>query len=265
MSDVYFLFAPKANVIKIGVASNPLKRVRGLQTPEPCRLVGLMPNVGVEGEQALHGDFRHLRVHGEWFRATSELRSYVERHAADVPFDAWKPVSKKNPAVRRRESSRIRRTPHPQAGHGRRNRAIEAAAEDRMFYVYECYSDSGEFLFAARTIDPSAHWIQQVRYAQRDWASDVARFSVRGPYTKRKAAELYADAVNRDPVHVSSAPTAKATDAARRHFFEVGIRARMELGDSWEQAIVPVLEEADAIDFRSLVSEQTKAATCTNR
>ncbi|MFC8182459.1 GIY-YIG nuclease family protein [Rhodococcus sp. NPDC057297] len=247
MSDVYFLFAPRANAIKIGVASDPRKRIRNLQTPEPCRLVGVMPGVGVEGEQALHGDFKSIRVHGEWFKATPELRSYVESHASEFPVEAWTPVP------RRRQQRRG--TSHPQAGQKRRNRAIEAAANDRMFYVYECYGPNGEFLFVARSIKPQAHWTEQTKYARREWATNVAKFRVRGPYTRAKAAELYAEAVERDPIHVSSAPTAKAAEQARRLYVQSALRVRMERGETWDQAIAPALEEADEIDFRALVSK----------
>lgn len=250
MSDVYFLFAHRANAIKIGVAANPHKRIRSLQTPEPCRLVGLMTGVGVEGEAALHGDFRHLRTHGEWFTATDELRAYVEQHAEGVPDGAWSRV----------ESPRFRKRSGGQAKRKRSNRALDATPGDRIFYVYECYSAAGDFLYAARSINPGAHWAERLRYANSEWTQLVARFQVRGPYTKLTAAEIYSAAVERDPIHVNSAPTAKAAEAARRHFVDASLRGHMERGDSWEQAIVAALEEADAIDFRELTRKQRKAA-----
>lgn len=251
MSDVYFLFAHRANAIKIGVASNPHKRIRGIQTPEPCRLVGLMTGVGVEGEAALHGDFKHLRTHGEWFTATDELRAYVEQHAEGVPDDAWARI----------ETSRPRKRSRNRSIEKRRNRAVDAAPGDRIFYVYECYGADGEFLFVARSINPQAHWAERLKHSNGKWTQSVARFRMRGPYTKSTASEIYSEAVERDPIHVSSAPTTKATEAARSHFIRAATRSRMDRGESWELAIVAALGEADAIDFRALVSEQKKTAS----
>lgn len=251
MSDVYFLFAHRANAIKIGVASNPHKRIRSIQTPEPCRLVGLMTGVGVEGEAALHGDFKHLRTHGEWFTATDELRAYVEQHAEGVPGDTWARVE-----ARPRKRSRNRQSQK------RRNRAADAAPGDRIFFIYECYGADGEFLFVARSINPHAHWAEKLKQSSSEWTQSVARFRVRGPYTKSTAAEMYSAAVERDPIHVNSAPTTRAAEASRSHFVRTATRIRMDRGDSWEQAIMPALEEADAIDFRALVSEQKKTASC---
>ncbi|HVU44390.1 MAG TPA: GIY-YIG nuclease family protein, partial [Xanthobacteraceae bacterium] len=45
---------------------------------EPIQLIGFMRGTQPM-EKSLHRRFRHLRVRGEWFHATSELMRYIER------------------------------------------------------------------------------------------------------------------------------------------------------------------------------------------
>lgn len=70
--QLYFALAEKLGYVKIGKSEDVESRIRQLQTgcPEKLILLGSTPN---EKETFWHGLWRHLRVHGEWFKATPEL------------------------------------------------------------------------------------------------------------------------------------------------------------------------------------------------
>lgn len=76
---VYFIESVGLERIKIGFAGEPEKRLRQLQTgsSSPLRLIGCIPG-GQHLEAKLHNDFAHLRLDGEWFLATQELRGFIE-------------------------------------------------------------------------------------------------------------------------------------------------------------------------------------------
>jgi hypothetical protein len=77
---VYFLEAPLAQLIKIGWTRFLAGRIGALATgsPIPLNLLGCVPG-GLTAEQKLHGKFAAIREHGEWFRATPELRKFIAR------------------------------------------------------------------------------------------------------------------------------------------------------------------------------------------
>lgn len=77
---VYFIRAGKTASIKIGWAVNPYKRLDQLQTgsPHTLHLVGYYP-ASRKGESEWHGDWRALRVRGEWFTLDNELRMAINR------------------------------------------------------------------------------------------------------------------------------------------------------------------------------------------
>lgn len=72
---VYFLLAWRSRLIKIGVSSDPVARMRSIQmmSPEPLELIAATRGGGAELESRLHTMLAPLRSHGEWFHATSEL------------------------------------------------------------------------------------------------------------------------------------------------------------------------------------------------
>ena len=87
--SVYFLYAKKARRIKIGYSKNPQKRISGLQTASPEKLIQLaVLNGKRELEQAIHLRFGYLRENGEWFRATDELFEWIHevRRKKHIPF-----------------------------------------------------------------------------------------------------------------------------------------------------------------------------------
>lgn len=89
-AHVYFIAT--ADKIKIGVAFDPLKRLRGLQTgnPEKLELIATFRGgLALEGE--IHAKYARHRVHGEWFhrapieRALPTIKKMAMRDAAKGP------------------------------------------------------------------------------------------------------------------------------------------------------------------------------------
>lgn len=76
---IYFVRSPAMNAIKIGVAGDPLSRIRDLQVgcPDAYELLGTIEG-GRLKEQELHRQFAHLRILGEWFRAEKELLGAID-------------------------------------------------------------------------------------------------------------------------------------------------------------------------------------------
>lgn len=84
-SWVYFVRSGAAGPIKIGYARDPYTRFMNLRTasPDDVAYLGHFPG-GIEEEHAVHERFAHLRIRGEWFRAESELLTFI----AEQRFDA---------------------------------------------------------------------------------------------------------------------------------------------------------------------------------
>lgn len=78
--SVYFI--SNGAYVKIGVARNPKKRLKALQTGNPHKLE-LMRVIkgGYAEEAALHGHFAHLRVEGEWFEYHQEMHDIDPKDA----------------------------------------------------------------------------------------------------------------------------------------------------------------------------------------
>lgn len=81
---IYFIQAGDGGPIKIGRATNVLDRMSSMQSDnhERLKLIGV-----TEGrrsrERELHARFRHLRMHGEWFRPEDDLVKYVQEVTAE--------------------------------------------------------------------------------------------------------------------------------------------------------------------------------------
>lgn len=75
---IYFIQKGESGPIKIGVSSQVGARLKQLQTghDELLRLVGLMKG-GFFNESQIHSRFAPLRMCGEWFSPTLELREFV--------------------------------------------------------------------------------------------------------------------------------------------------------------------------------------------
>lgn len=80
--SVYFIEAENG-LIKIGVSDDPVGRLAQIKTmsPLPLKLLGLIPGAGDVGEAEFHRRFADDREHGEWFRPSPALTSYIAAHA----------------------------------------------------------------------------------------------------------------------------------------------------------------------------------------
>lgn len=118
---VYFIQDEVVCLIKIGVASDPLARLRDLQTGSPAKLI-LLASVegGRDEERSLHSLFDAYRAHGEWFRPGPRLLKYLMGlgdRGAKVPIGPPAPHS----APPRKLDSRYREGQvvlHPEHGRG---------------------------------------------------------------------------------------------------------------------------------------------------
>lgn len=81
---VYFLEASSAHVIKIGWSRYVGGRIKNLRTgsPVPLRFLGCIAG-GMNLERELHMKFAKYRKHGEWFRASVELRQFIDATLAE--------------------------------------------------------------------------------------------------------------------------------------------------------------------------------------
>lgn len=79
---VYFVQGKKTRLVKIGFSTNADRRLDDLQSgsPDTLRMLGMAPGSRL-AERRLHEVFQDHRVHGEWFKPSSELLSL----AASLP------------------------------------------------------------------------------------------------------------------------------------------------------------------------------------
>ena len=74
---IYFIRSYNQH-IKIGYSKDPVDRVKKLQTGSPIKLHVQASMLGdFKTESGLHEMFNHLRVNGEWFRYTDELKWFI--------------------------------------------------------------------------------------------------------------------------------------------------------------------------------------------
>lgn len=78
-SVVYFVSDDLGQAIKIGTAKNANTRLAELQCGSSSKLRILKVVKGDRKHEAkLHQKFKHLRMHGEWFKAAPELIKFIE-------------------------------------------------------------------------------------------------------------------------------------------------------------------------------------------
>lgn len=77
---VYFVQAGENGPVKIGWSQDVARRMAELQTANANRLtlIGFLRG-RMEREAATHALFAHLRLEGEWFRDTPELRAFIKQ------------------------------------------------------------------------------------------------------------------------------------------------------------------------------------------
>lgn len=75
---VYFIRAGRTANVKIGYATDPYKRVDGMQTgnPHPLYLIGYIPG-DMNDEFEWHTRWRAMHVRGEWFQLKQGLRDAI--------------------------------------------------------------------------------------------------------------------------------------------------------------------------------------------
>jgi transposase-like protein len=85
-SKVYFLLAPDAKMVKIGVTTDLPSRMQAIQACSPVQLTVVATIPGDEAvESAMHLRFASSRAHFEWFRLTPELARFIE----EIKAGAW--------------------------------------------------------------------------------------------------------------------------------------------------------------------------------
>lgn len=81
LSKIYFIQDKKSNAIKIGLSTNPRRRLRSIQAYNP-NVLHLLLTLDTDNpkktERLLHEKFQKCHIHGEWFKETMELRSFIE-------------------------------------------------------------------------------------------------------------------------------------------------------------------------------------------
>jgi len=76
---VYFIIENGGEFIKIGMSDNPKQRLDTLQRSNPRKLRLVTAICGDYGlETIIHRRFKHIRVEREWFKATDELKSFIQ-------------------------------------------------------------------------------------------------------------------------------------------------------------------------------------------
>ena len=78
---VYFLQGKVTKLIKIGLSSNPRKRIKSLQLSEEVEFLGVIKG-DKRLEDELHYRFADYRKIGEWFEPAPELVAFISKHSS---------------------------------------------------------------------------------------------------------------------------------------------------------------------------------------
>ena len=84
---IYFIQAGKNGPIKIGQSDDPKERLNQLQTANPyeLKILWLFDYDGGDwDEQAIHKEFRHELIRGEWFRPSRKLFKFIKEELYNV-------------------------------------------------------------------------------------------------------------------------------------------------------------------------------------
>jgi hypothetical protein len=118
---IYFIQEDNGGAVKIGHAKYSVEsRVVGLQVGNPRILncVGTMEG-GFATERALHHQFAHINILGEWFKPLPELMDYIQKNAhpwvprvvVPVTKSCWgRPVTNRSPIAAKiaRQNEQVR-------------------------------------------------------------------------------------------------------------------------------------------------------------
>lgn len=92
MRRVYFFGCEDAGAVKIGICGDRVyERLNQAQVNCPLQLTLLAAfDGGLQDEADLHSHFAHLRIRGEWFRATPELLDHIKQFPRpEKPARGW--------------------------------------------------------------------------------------------------------------------------------------------------------------------------------
>jgi len=91
MTYVYFITNQRETVVKIGIANNPLQRLKTFQTANHEELI-ILKTIKLKTraeafqlETALHRKFKKFHIRGEWFKLTGTVESFIENYNPDEP------------------------------------------------------------------------------------------------------------------------------------------------------------------------------------
>ena len=76
---IYLIYCSKTKTCKIGYSYNPDNRLKELQTGNPYHLELITTVPGdISIEKDIHSKFNHLKLKGEWFNYTQEIKDYFK-------------------------------------------------------------------------------------------------------------------------------------------------------------------------------------------
>ena len=75
--------------LKIGVATDIASRIASMRTANSRELVllGILLDAGPDEERSLHQRWSHIRIRGEWFRDTPELRRFISQTTREMDLE----------------------------------------------------------------------------------------------------------------------------------------------------------------------------------
>lgn len=86
---IYFILDRESNAVKIGIAEDPITKLRDMQVGNPHQLT-IMKTIG-EGtllvERRLHRQFAEDRLSGEWFKYGRALKTYLNNGNSNLDSD----------------------------------------------------------------------------------------------------------------------------------------------------------------------------------
>jgi len=84
MTESYVYAISDGTSIKIGVAKNPLQRIKTLSTGNAKKLILLgFFSGGFKLEKEIHNSYQKVRENGEWIIPTPELITYLNEKISD--------------------------------------------------------------------------------------------------------------------------------------------------------------------------------------
>lgn len=91
MATIYFVQPIDGGLIKIGIAMNPVVRLKDMQVGSPMRLHILATCPGdTDDAHSLHWRFKGYHRHGEWHDPGADLLAFIESlHENPDPFSGW--------------------------------------------------------------------------------------------------------------------------------------------------------------------------------